>query len=281
MFIHTYHPDPIMFSFGFFQFYWYGFFISLAIIVGIIVGQKLGKKYKIKQQKIFDLAVYIIVFGLLGARIYHIFIEANYYIQHPLSVFKFWQGGLAIHGAIIGGIIAGYFYSKKHKMNFLLNADIVAVSLALGQAIGRWGNYFNQELFGFSTSLPWGIPIDSFNKSFSVYQNFEYFHPAFLYESILNFLNFIFLLFLHKKKIANSCLSGRQAKLKILSNGNIFLIYILNYSVIRFVMEFIRVDETALIFGLRFPQVLSCLLFIFIVILLIIRIRNNHACRVR
>lgn len=274
MFLHTYHPDPIMFSFGPFQFYWYGFFISLAIAVGIIVARKLGQKYKIEQQKIFDLAVYIIVCGLLGARIYHILIEANYYIQHPIDIFKFWHGGLAIHGAIIGGILAGYFYSKKHKLNFWLNADIVAVSLALGQAIGRWGNYFNQELFGFPTNLPWGIPIDNFHRSFSAYQNFEYFHPAFLYESILNFLNFLFLLFLHKKKIANS-------KLKILRNGNIFLIYILNYSVIRFVMEFIRSDETALIFGFRFPQVVSFLLFIFIVILLKVRTEKNHACRVK
>ncbi|MCD4705869.1 prolipoprotein diacylglyceryl transferase, partial [bacterium] len=178
MFLHTYHPDPIMFSFGHFQFYWYGFFISLAIIAGIIVARKLGKKYKIDQRKIFDLAVYIIVCGLLGARIYHILIEANYYIQYPIDIFKFWQGGLAIHGAIIGGIIAGYFYSKKHKLNFWLNADIVAVSLALGQAIGRWGNYFNQELFGFPTNLLWGIPIDDLYRSFSAYQNFEYFHPA-------------------------------------------------------------------------------------------------------
>ncbi|NCF75392.1 MAG: prolipoprotein diacylglyceryl transferase [Xanthomonadaceae bacterium] len=274
IFLHTYHPSPIIFSLGYFQFYWYGFFISLSIVIGIIIGEKLAKKYKIEQQRIFDLAIYIIIFGLLGARIYHILMELNYYIQHPLDVFKFWQGGLAIHGAIIGGIIAGYFYSKKYKMSFWLNADIIAVSLALGQAIGRWGNYFNQELFGFPTNLPWGIPIDSFNRLFSPYKNFEYFHPAFLYESILNFLNFLFLLFLHKKKIANNHLVGRQAKTKILSDGNIFLIYILNYSLIRFVMEFIRSDETALIFGFRFPQILSALLFIFIVILLKIRIRK-------
>lgn len=282
-FLHNHVPDPVFFSFGFFQIYWYGFLMSLAMVLGILLAQKLGAQYGLNKERVFDLGVYLILFGLLGARIYYIFLELNYFIDYPLNIFKIWEGGLAIHGAIIGGILAGYFFTKKYKLNFFLMADIAAVSLSLGQAIGRWGNYFNGELYGGKTDLPWGIPITSFYNA-----EFSYYHPAFLYESLLNFLNFLFLLFLHKKKFsllqtekgknidwAHSPLNRTQGQ--ILSNGNIFLFYLMNYSLIRFIMEFIRIDETAMLFGFRVPQLLSFLLFILIVLILKIRITKNSA----
>ncbi len=267
-FLHTYHPDPIIFSIGSMSFYWYGFFISTALLVGIILAQKIGEKYNIKKEEFFNFSIFIIIFSLIGARIYYIFLELDYFIKYPINVFKFYEGGLAIHGGILGGLISGYYYIKKrsniYKLKFLLIADIVAVSLALGQSIGRWGNYFNQELYGLPTKFFLGIPIDSFHRDGYFNNSAQYFHPVFLYESILNFCNFLFLLFLHKKKnnIKNNI---------FLKNGNIFLVYLLNYSVIRFTMEFIRIDETALVFGARVPQVLSVLLFIFIVVILIYR----------
>ncbi|MBT4277121.1 prolipoprotein diacylglyceryl transferase [Candidatus Falkowbacteria bacterium] len=258
-FLHSYHPDPIIFSIGPLQFYWYGFFVSLAIVLGIVVAQKLGKKYEIPKQQILDLAVYVIVFGFIGARIYDVFLEFPYYLKHPLDIFKVWKGGLAIHGGLIGGALAGYYFVKKNKLNFWLTADIVAVAIALGQAIGRWGNYFNQELYGLPTNLPWGIPIDFLHRPLYLYQNANYFHPTFLYESILNFCNFLFLLFLHKKRLL-------KKQSKVLALGNIFLVYLANYALIRFVLEFIKIDTTPILFGMRFPQLFSLLLFIFVVL---------------
>ena len=263
MFLHNYNPDPIIFSFGFIQIYWYGFFISVGILTGLVIVLKLAEKYKISKDKIFNLGIYLIISGLLGARIYSVILDFRFYLKYPIDVFKIWQGGLAIHGAIIGGVIAGYIYAKKQKLNFYLITDIVAVAVALGQAIGRWGNYFNQEVFGKPTNLPWGIPIEKINRP-DVYQSAQYFHPAFLYESILNLINFLILLFLHKKRLN----SGKHSK--IFANGNIFLIYLLNYSLIRFAMEFIRVDETLMILNFRLPQLLSAMLFILSLILLFI-----------
>ena len=260
------------------------------MLIGILLAQKVAKKYNIEREKIFDLGVYLIVFGLLGARIYYLFLEYNYFLANPLAIFKVWEGGLAIHGAIIGGLLAGFFYTKKNKINFFLTADIIALSLALGQAIGRWGNYFNGELYGFPTDKPWGIPIQIFYGGYEKYGSASYFHPAFLYESTLNLLNFFFLLFLHKKRLSTIKESqkgidwihhppaggGGKIQKLFLQKGNIFLIYLLNYSVIRFIMEFIRIDETAMIFGFRAPQLLSVLLFIFIVLVLKIRITEKE-----
>lgn len=271
-FLHNYHPDPIIFSIGSIQFYWYGFFISTAIIIGILLAQKIGEKYNIKKDDFFNLSIFIIVFSLIGARVYYVFLEFDYFIKYPIDIFKFWEGGLAIHGGIIGGLISGYLYIKKYRdaynLNFLLVADIVVVSLALGQSIGRWGNYFNQELYGLPTKYFFGIPIDDLHRNGYFINNSEYFHPVFLYESILNFCNFLLLLFLHKKRL-------KTKNTTFLKNGNIFLVYLLNYSIIRFLMEFIRIDETALIFGFRVPQALSALLFIFIVLILVYRIKSK------
>lgn len=268
MFLHNYSPDPIIFSFGSIQVYWYGFFISIGILAGLFIASKFAEKYKISRDKIFNLGVYLIIFGLLGARVYSIILDFHYYFEYPIDVFKIWQGGLAIHGVIIGGIIAGYFYAKKQKLNFRLTADIIAVATALGQAIGRWGNYFNQELFGKPTNLQWGIPIDKINRP-DIYQSAQYFHPAFLYESILNLINFLILFFLHKRRLSQNKPS------KFFAHGNIFLIYLMNYSLIRFAMEFIRVDETLMIANFRLPQLLSALLFVLSLILLFINSKRN------
>lgn len=268
MFLHNYNPDPIIFSFGSIQIYWYGFFISIGILAGLAISSKLAEKYKISKDKIFNLSVYLIISGLLGARIYSVILDFRYYLEYPIDIFKIWQGGLAIHGAIIGGLAAGYFYSKKQKLNFRLTADIAVVAVALGQAIGRWGNYFNQEVFGKPTNLRWGIPIEKINRP-DIYKSFEYFHPTFLYESILNLINFLILLFLHKKRLS------QNKRSKFFTNGNIFLIYLLNYSLIRFVMEFIRVDETLMILNFRLPQLLSVLLFFTSLILLIVNSKRN------
>jgi len=168
-----------------------------------------------------------------------------------LAILKIWQGGLAIHGAIIAGAIVIWYFARKQKISFWLIASIVAPVLALAQTIGRWGNYFNQELFGFPTGLPWGIPIEVFRRP-AEYISDVFFHPVFLYESIGNFFIFILLLIAHKK----INIFEKPYWQKVITLG-----YFMAYSILRFSMEFIRIDSTPTIAGLRWPQIISIMIF--------------------
>lgn len=255
-FLHTFIPSPILFSLGPIQIYWYGFFIVLGVLAALAVALYLGKSYGIKADTIIDLALWLIVGGIIGARIYDVFLEWPYFFAHPLDILKIWQGGLAIHGAIIGGALALWLFVKKSTapVNFWLLAGILATVLPLAQAIGRWGNYFNQELFGHPTGLPWGIPIDLTHRPWQ-YLDTSYFHPAFLYESIGDLAIFIILILLQLWLI----------KKNKFPNFSYFLIptsYFLLYSSLRFFMELIRIDATPVIFNLRFPQIVSLLIII-------------------
>lgn len=250
-FLHTYLPETVLISLGKIHVYWYGLFIVAGVLAALSVSLKLTKKTSVPQNSLFDLAFWLIIFGILGARIYHVFLEFGYYIENPLNIFKVWEGGLAIHGAIIAGLIVVFVFCKKHKINFYLMATIIAPGLALAQAIGRWGNYFNQELFGKPTNLPWGIPIEMMRRP-HIYISDDFFHPTFLYESLGNFIIFGILLwlslyFLNKKK-----------------TDYVFIItaYLIMYSLLRFLTEFIRIDKTPYVFGWRLPQVASLLLII-------------------
>lgn len=256
--LHEFEPTAIAFSVGSIAVHWYGLMIVLGIIFGLAVLLQLVKKVGINKDEVYNLAFYLIIFSILGARIYAVFLELPYYLGNPSQIPAVWNGGLAIHGALIGGALTVWFYAKKKKQSFWQWADLIAVVIPLGQAFGRWGNYFNQELFGRPTELPWGIPIDLFNRPID-FQNFEYFHPTFLYESILNLINFIVLLVLFNRR--------QEFKLK---TGSIFLVYIMNYSVIRIVMEFFRIDHTPEFFGVRVPIIVSLILF-FVCLALILK----------
>ncbi len=279
-FLHSFSPQPILFSLGPIKIYWYGLFIVLGIIAGISISLFLAQKYYLKKEKFIDMSFWFIFCGLLGARLYHILVEFSYYKQHILDVFKIWQGGLAIHGGILGGLLVLLYFSRKHihyfaRQNFIIDlktkdkfcllASIVAPAIALGQAIGRWGNYFNQELFGYPTSLPWGIPIDPVNRPLN-YFSYQFFHPAFLYESIGDFLIFIFLLFFHFWIIKN--------RKSLYYNFLLNLAYLFFYSLLRFGTEFIRIDPAPEFFSLRFAQIISLLLMI-ITIILFLRSRKD------
>lgn len=270
-FLHSYHPTPILFSFNPLTIYYYGLFIVLGILAAIAIILILAKHQQIKQSLIIDLAFWLILWGIVGARLYHIFLELPFYLNNPLNIFKIWNGGLAIHGAIIAGIFVIYWFSKKHKLNFWQLSAIIAVSIPLAQAIGRWGNYFNQELFGKPTNLPWGIPIDQINK-ITQYSNYTYFHPTFLYESIGDLMIFIILIILYfillKKQIINRQLPIANYQLLVIS-------YAILYSILRFFLEFLRIDTTPIIFNLRFPQFISLLIFFSAIIYLGINKKNN------
>jgi len=240
-------PSPELLQFAGWSIYWYGFLIVLAMASCLLVISYLARINNLDKTKILDLFFYLVIFGVLGARLYYVFFyNLDYYLGHPLDILKIWQGGLAIHGGVAAGLLTGYFFIKKNNLVLAKYLDILAVALPLGQAIGRWGNYFNQELFGKPCQLPWCIAIDLDHRP-AVYQSFQYFHPVFLYESLLNLGLF--------------CLLFWGYKIKKWRPGSAIIIYLIGYSVIRFLTEFLRIDVIQTHWGLKWVQWL-CLLVI-------------------
>jgi phosphatidylglycerol:prolipoprotein diacylglycerol transferase len=261
MFLHSYNPEPILISLGPLVIHWYGVFMVLGIIAGLLITFWLAKYYNITSNLIFDLFFWLIINGIVGARIYDIFLNLNYYIIHPLQTLKIWEGGLAIHGAIIAGIITILFFAKRQKFNFWKIGALLVPGLALGQSIGRWGNYFNQELFGLPTNSIIGIPINIVNRPNNYIFN-DFFQPTFLYESIGCFLIFLFLMIFNFYFIKRNSLTNKFYTWSV-------ALYMILYSILRFILEFIRIDETPYFLGLRFPQIVSIgIIFIFLLIII-------------
>ncbi|MFA6551062.1 MAG: prolipoprotein diacylglyceryl transferase [Patescibacteria group bacterium] len=281
-FLHFYLPQPILFHLGVINVYWYGFLMALAILAGLLVSVRVAKWHGVDKEIIYDLFFYVVIAGFIGARIFYILYNPEYFWQHPLDIFKIWQGGIAIHGALIFGILAIIWFVRRMppietlhcnvstmKNNFWLLSAIIAPGLALGQAIGRWGNYFNQELFGRPTDLPWGIPIDLINRP-AGFEQFTYFHPTFLYESVGDLTIFILLLlthwfFAHNTRNGERVTSNGQKPLNnhslITHYSLLITLYLLLYSLLRFMIEFLRIDPTAgSIFGVRATMGLSLLI---------------------
>ena len=252
IFLHNFEPQSV-FRLGLLTIHWYGLLMVLAGILGFLLVLKLAKKYEVKKETIEDIVSYSVIFGLIGARIYHILCEPIYYFQNPSEMIKFWHGGLGIYGALISGGIVLYIFAKKLKkrgenLSFLILADLFAPALILGQAIGRWGNWFNQELYGVPTNLPWGIPISLSNRLAGL-ESFQYFHPVFLYESVWDFLIFIVLMIIITRTTARK-------------PGTIFAFYLILYSLGRFFIEFLRVNPQPIFLGLRLAQIMAILMFI-------------------
>ncbi len=235
--------SSIAFQIGIFTVRWYAICICLGIIAALIVASYLAKKAGIDQDHILNLAILAVIFGILGARLYYVLFNWAYYSQNWGQIFKIWQGGLAIHGAIIAGILIAYVYCKKKKLSFWQLIDCLVPGLILAQGFGRWGNYFNQEAYGYPTDLPWAMYIDG-----------AYRHPTFLYESVWDIAGFIVLIWLGSK------FSKRR-------EGDIFAIYLIFYSLGRVVVESFRTDS--LMLGpLRQAQVISIAAIILGVVLL-------------
>ncbi|MDD2354199.1 MAG: prolipoprotein diacylglyceryl transferase [Patescibacteria group bacterium] len=270
--LHNFFPQPIITTFGPFALRWYGLFVSLGILAALLITLRLGKKYfNFNSEKVIDLSFYLIIFGLIGARLYDVLLFLPYYIDNPSQILKIWQGGLAIHGAIIAGLIVIYFFSKREKMPFFKMTAMLVPGLALGQAIGRFGNYFNQELFGLPTSLPWGIPIEIINRPFD-FLNHTHFHPTFLYESLGSFVIFILLIIMIEKINLHKKTSSHLTSSYVVVTAT----YVILYSILRFFLEFIRLDDTLILFYLRWPQIIS-LFFIFVAVFILII--NIHASK--
>lgn len=235
-------PGPEMVQIGPFAIRWYGFLIAIAIVLGLQLSQYLAKFRQLKPEIIADLTIWLVIGAIPFARLYYVLFQWQYYSQNLDQVLAIWQGGIAIHGAILGGILAAIIFGYLNKISFWQLADLVAPALILGQAIGRWGNFFNSEAFGDPTNLPWKLFIPPAQRP-SIYINSAYFHPTFLYESLWNVMVFGILL----------TLFFRYPRAK---RGTIFLVYALAYSLGRLWIEGLRTDS--LMLGpLRIAQVVS------------------------
>lgn len=227
-------PDPVAFYIGNLEIRWYGLIIALALLVGIVVSYLVAKYRGHRQEEIINFAPFAVIFGIIGARLVHVVVNFSYYAANPSYILAFRRGGLAIQGVMLGGLVALFLFCRIRKLYFWSWTDIIAPALVLGQAIGRWGNYFNQEAFGIPTDLPWAIYIEPAYRP-PEYASAEYFHPTFLYESLANIALFFLLLAMHR---------FYKRKPDKLPDGLIICAYLIFYALYRTFIEAYRVDST-------------------------------------
>ena len=252
-------PGPMVFQFGPFAIRWYGLLIALAVLLGLWISSELAKSRGLDGGLIADLLPLLVLCAVVGARIYYVLFEWRQYQINWLEAIQIWRGGIAIHGALLGGLLAVIGFTRWKQLSFWSVMDVLMPSVALGQAIGRWGNFFNSEAFGLPTDLPWKLFIPAANRP-ELYFDQSYFHPTFLYESIWDLALFLLLIVLFTRR--NS--EGNP----LLPNGAITCLYALIYSMGRFWIEGLRLDPLCLsgtlIDGdcLRMAQAVSLLLAI-------------------
>ncbi len=228
--------NPVAFSIFNIDIMWYGILIGSGVLIGTLLALREARRIGFRDEDLMDLLIIAIPSAIIGARLYYVIFQFDYYKNNFLEIFNIRGGGLAIHGGIIAAVLVGAIFCKIRKVNFWQIADITAPSIILGQAIGRWGNFINQEAYGTVTDLPWGIII-----------NGQKVHPTFLYESLWNIVVFIFLLWYRRK-----------ARKK---DGEVFLLYAILYSIGRFFVEGLRTDS--LMFGdFRVAQLISIIIVV-------------------
>jgi len=250
----------------------YGILISLGALLAAYLASNQAKKHNQDPEIVWDIFLWVMIAGVVGARLWHVFtpppsmveqgVTTSWYFTNPLEILKVWRGGLGIPGAIIGGGLALYLYTRIKKLNFGMWADFAAPGVALAQAIGRWGNFFNQEVYGKPSTLPWAITIDP-QYRLPGYNTIETYHPLFLYESIWNLMNMGLLLYLGKRYE------------KWLKNGDIFLIFLMIYSLGRFLLEFLRLDASQ-VGGINFNQTIVAIVGLVSAGLFVLR-HSKHA----
>lgn len=240
--------NSVIFTLGFIEIRWYSILILLGFVIGFLIVKSSCKKLEIPTSLIYDICFYITIFGIIGARLYYCIFEYEYYSKNLLDIFKIWEGGLAIHGGIIAGLIVLLVYTKKTYASYLTLLDIFAPALVLGQAIGRWGNFFNQEAFGPVTTLSKlrSLHIPQFVID-GMKINGEYHHPTFFYESLGCLI--IFLIILIVKSIKKQ------------THGELSGIYLILYGVLRFFIESLRQDSLML-FNFKIAQIVSIIMII-------------------
>lgn len=222
--------NPVAFEIFGIAIRWYGILLSTGIMAGILLAYYEAKRLGYDPEYIIDLALWCVPAAVIGARLYYVIFEWDYYKGNIMKIINIREGGLAIHGALIAAVFTGYIFTKVKKLSFWETADITAPSIIIGQAIGRWGNFMNAEAHGGPTNLPWGIIVDGVKV-----------HPTFLYESLWNVGVFIFLILYRKRRKVE---------------GEVFLLYGILYSAGRFWIEGLRTDSL-MFMGMRQAQLIS------------------------
>ncbi|KKB75107.1 MULTISPECIES: prolipoprotein diacylglyceryl transferase [Bacillus] len=249
--------NPIAFHLGPIAVHWYGIIIGCGALLGLWLAVREGERRGLHKDTFVDLVLFAIPIAIICARTYYVIFQWDYYSKHPDQIVQIWNGGLAIHGGLIGAVLTGIVYSKVKGISFWKLADIAAPSILLGQAVGRWGNFMNQEAHGDAVSRAFlenlHLPDFIINQ---MYINGQYYQPTFLYESLWSFTGVIILLLL------------RKANLK---RGELFLLYIIWYSIGRCYIEGLRTDSLMLTQSLRIAQVISIVLIVCAVALILYR----------
>lgn len=254
--------NPYVFETSFLSLRWYTLFILIGVVLGLLLVKSEGKRFEINSEFLFNLCFWVIIMGIIGARIYYVIFNFNLYKNDISSIFKIWEGGLAIHGGIIAGLITLIFYCKKYHMSVVRITDLCAPALLIAQAIGRWGNFFNSEAHGAATTLEHlqklHIPnfvINGMNISGIYYE------PTFFYESILCLIGFILIIIVRR--------------FKYIKIGTPTAIYFIYYGAIRFFIESMRTDSLML-GGFKVAQIVSIILFIIGLVMIMIISRKGR-----
>ena len=240
-------PGAIALQIGPLAIRWYGLLIATGVLLGTTLAHREAIRRGIDPDRLLNAIVVTVLVALLGARLYYVLFNWEYYAANPVKILAVWEGGLAIHGGLIAGSLATILYCRHAKLSLPITLDIMAPCVAIGQAIGRWGNFFNQEAFGVPTNLPWRLYIDPAHRPPPL-AAFEYFHPTFLYESLWNLLVFGILWFGLRKRLQER-------------RGALTLCYLGLYSIGRFFVEGLRIDSLML-GSFRAAQVVSLLLVV-------------------
>jgi len=265
--------NPIAFRLGPLAVHWYGIIIVVATLVGAYVASLEARRRGQDPDHVWNALLLCLILGIIGARLYHVFSSPrggmlgwDYYRQNPIAILQIWHGGLAIYGAVAGGILAVYIYARLNKLSFLQWVDIGTPGLILAQVIGRWGNFVNQELYGPPTSLPWGIAIEipyripPYND-LTVYPADTRFHPTFLYESLWNLLGFLLLMYVARRYADR------------LLDGDVLCLYAIWYPVGRIFVEALRPDAW-LIGGIAAAQIFAVIAIVVSVAAILYRHRR-------
>lgn len=253
--------DRVAFSIGSWSVYWYGIILGIAILVGYLVFSQEGKRKGIDSDTSFDLLFWTVVIGFIGARLYYVLFSLDQYLTNPIKIFFIWEGGLAIYGGVLGGLLAIYYLTRQYHLDVVKVLDIAAPALMIAQSIGRWGNFMNQEAHGgpVSRSFLESLQLPDFIIEQMNIQG-TYYHPTFLYESLWNLIGFVLIIFLRSRE-------------KLLKKGEVLAFYMAWYGAGRLWIEGLRTDSLYL-GPIRISQLVSLVLII-LAIATFIRIRKN------
>lgn len=251
--------NPVAFNLGNLSVKWYGVIMALAIILAVSMAIIEGRKRQIESDDFIDLLLWAVPLGYVGARIYYVIFEWRYYAQHPDQIIAIWNGGIAIYGGLLAGLVVLLIFCYKKMLPPFLMLDIITPGVMAAQILGRWGNFINQEAHGGPTTL--GFLQSLHLPNFIISQmkiNGIYYQPTFLYESFFNLIGLILILVLRHKK-------------HLFKQGEIFMLYLAWYSVVRFFVEGMRTDSLYLWGSIRVSQLLSLILLVIVIGLFIYR----------